>query len=237
MSGNQLTGEIPSFFKNFKGLGTLYLSENNFSGSLTSILAELNLGIAVFHNNPNLSGYLQMKRDDMWIDVVNTQIVICGSASANQPVTGFPEDAPLECLAVESSLRKRDFIGKYSIQTPATKGKKAKKLTFSCNNNKAKNPNQDCINAVIAVCKSSGPGECKKTVEEIFDKLNDFWKNFLRDCRGRGNKKGDRSDKCKTAIQVLINNVKYFITTPSGSKMSPLRRNVVEKIESVIARL
>jgi len=113
---------------------------------------------------------------------VDTNVIICGCASAKSPAAVFPPpETPDECLATGAvtSLQKRTQVFSQPIGS----------YKYTCNLDFNKNPYQDCLNAMVKICKPDYMGtnrilisECKIGVEQMFGSMNIWWQNVRKAC-------------------------------------------------------
>jgi len=113
---------------------------------------------------------------------VDTNVIICGCASAKSPAAVFPPpETPDECLATgpATSLQKRTQVFSRPIED----------RQYTCDLDDNGNPYQDCLNTMAKICHPVYMGtdktlisECKIGVEQMFGSMNIWWQNVRKAC-------------------------------------------------------
>lgn len=149
--------------------------------------------------------------------MTNTGITLCGCSSSKSPAFTFPSlSTPASCLSTGSA----SHVSKKSLTFSQNIGQ----LKFTCNTDAKRNPFQDCLNSIAAVCNPSYIGNdpsrvsnCRNTIDTIADGLNSYWQDVRSEC-GQWSFKGriGSSSGCTDAVAALRANAYYVL--PDGSK-------------------
>ena len=123
----------------------------------------------------------------------NTSVIICGCSAKASPVGIVPPlDTPLECLV--SGPAEEDDIA-FRINTG----------WVTCHTDVRGNPNQDCLNAMVALCSSKSSvyeQSCSELVASLAKKSENsnilYWSKYLQYCFIMPNQ-----DKCNSAAKSL----------------------------------
>ncbi len=143
---------------------------------------------------------------------VGTNITFCGCAATEGPPSLFPlPGTSLSCLATGSAspLVKRSQVFVIALQG----------FKFTCNVDAQKNPFQDCLNNMAAICTPSYVGKnptrisgCKTSIDQMFSRMNPRWQAVLQSCALW--KARSSASACNTANNNLIAFASY--NTPDG---------------------
>ena len=113
---------------------------------------------------------------------MRTGVTLCGCSSSRSPAFLFPDPStPSACLSTgpATPLAKRTLVYSENIGT----------LRFTCHMDINKNPFQDCLNTMAAVCSPNYMGtnatlisNCKFAIDTMTAGLNTFWQKVRREC-------------------------------------------------------
>jgi hypothetical protein len=130
----------------------------------------------------------------------NTSVIICGCSAKASPVGIVPPlDTPVECLA----------SGPTESDTSSDIAYNFEEFNVTCNTDVRGNPNQDCLNAMVALCSpnslAKNPYKCGELIHKLAAKSKEstilYWSDYFQDCFIKPNQ-----IKCNLAAKSLRDN-------------------------------
>ena len=128
-----------------------------------------------------------------------TSVKICGCSAKRSPAARVPPlDTPLECLKSNGGTIQPSISYSFGIHQ------------FTCTTDKRGNPNQDCLNAMVALCSPQSPAKnstkCIDLVERFAYQSSvsniPYWSDYSNACLLSGSS-GINSVECVQAANKL----------------------------------